>query len=93
MAALLSLGTDAAAITGTLKRGLLRILGAARLAAVSADLERGVDARCRSIAPAAAAIVAMMTLPLNLWLAGKITATSGRLNRPWPDLRRPRCRR
>ena len=29
----------------------------------------------------------MMTLTLNLWLAGKITATSGRLHRPWPDLR------
>ena len=29
----------------------------------------------------------MMTLTLNLWLAGKITATSGRLHRPWPDLK------
>ena len=27
----------------------------------------------------------MMTLTLNLWLAAKITATSGRLHRPWPD--------
>src|SRR5260370_27792731 len=40
-----------------------------------------------TIAPAAAAIVAMMTLTLNLWLAAKITATSGRLHRPWPDLK------
>jgi len=39
------------------------------------------------IAPAAAAIVAMMTLTLNLWLAAKIMATSGRLHRPWPDLK------
>ena len=39
------------------------------------------------VAPAAAAIVAMMTLMLNLWLAAKITATSGRLHRPWPDLK------
>jgi len=29
----------------------------------------------------------MMTLTLNLWLAAKITATSGRLQRPWPDLK------
>ena len=29
----------------------------------------------------------MMTLTLNLWLAAKITATSGRLHRPWPDLK------
>jgi hypothetical protein len=28
-----------------------------------------------------------MTLTLNLWLAAKITATSGRLQRPWPDLK------
>jgi hypothetical protein len=29
----------------------------------------------------------MIMLTLNLWLAAKITATSGRLARPWPDLR------
>jgi hypothetical protein len=29
----------------------------------------------------------MPTLTLNLWLAAKITATSGRLHRPWPDLK------
>jgi hypothetical protein len=29
----------------------------------------------------------MMMLTLNLWLAAKITATSGRLHRPWPDLK------
>ncbi|MFK5121507.1 hypothetical protein, partial [Klebsiella pneumoniae] len=32
-------------------------------------------------------IVAMMTLTLNLWLAAKVTATSGRLHRPWPDMK------
>ncbi len=39
-----------------------------------------------TIAPAAAAIAAIMTLTLNLWLAGRITLTSGRLKRTWPDL-------
>ena len=29
----------------------------------------------------------MMMLALNLWLAAKIAATSGRLQRPWPDLK------
>jgi hypothetical protein len=29
----------------------------------------------------------MMTLTLNLWLAAKIAATSGRLHRPWPDMK------
>ena len=86
VAAMLTLGTDAETITGSLRRGLLRILGP-RDAATSGDAERWVDALA-IIAPAAAAIVAMMTLTLNLWLAGKITATSGRLHRPWPDLKR-----
>jgi hypothetical protein len=27
-----------------------------------------------------------MTLTLNLWLSTKVTATSGRLRRPWPDM-------
>ncbi len=85
IAAMLTLGTDAETITNSLRRGLLRILGA-RDAASSADIERWVAAFA-IVAPAAATIVAMMTLTLNLWLAGKITATSGRLHRPWPDLK------
>jgi Predicted membrane protein (DUF2232) len=85
MAALFTLGSDADAISGALQRGLLRILGP-RDEASSGDIQRWVDAVV-IIAPAAAAIVAMMTLTLNLWLAAKITATSGRLHRPWPDLK------
>jgi Predicted membrane protein (DUF2232) len=85
MAALLTLGTDAAAITGALRRGLLRIIGP-RDAASTGETEQWIDALV-TIAPAAAAIVAMMTLTLNLWLAARITATSGRLHRPWPDLK------
>jgi hypothetical protein len=85
MAALLTLGTDAATITDTLRRGLLRILGP-RDAAATGEIEQFIDALV-TIAPAAAAIVAMMTLTLNLWLAARITATSGRLHRPWPDLK------
>ena len=41
------------------------------------------DVRARLPPPS----VAMPTLTLNLWLAAKITATSGRLHRPWPDLK------
>lgn len=85
IAAMLTLGFDAETITASLKRGLLRIL-TPRNAAPSGDTERWVGALA-IIAPAAAAIVAMMTLTLNLWLAGRITATSGRLHRPWPDLK------
>jgi hypothetical protein len=85
MAAMFTLGTDAATITAGLRSGLLRVMGA-RGGATGADVDRLVDALAAS-APAAAAIVAMMTLTLNLWLAAKITATSGRLSRPWPDLK------
>jgi hypothetical protein len=85
MAALLTLGTDAAAITGALRRGLLRIIGQSDPAS-SAEIEQRIDALV-TIAPAAAALVAMLTLTLNLWLAAKITATSTRLHRPWPDLK------
>jgi hypothetical protein len=85
IAAMLTLGTDAEAITGALRRGLSRIL-MPRDATSSGDIERWVAALA-IIAPMAATIVAMMTLTLNLWLAGKITATSGRLQRPWPDLK------
>jgi hypothetical protein len=85
MAALLTLGTDAATIASAMRRGLLRIMGP-RDAASTGEAEQWVDALV-TIAPAAAAIVAMMTLTLNLWLAARITATSGRLHRPWPDLK------
>jgi hypothetical protein len=85
MAALLTLGTDAADITGTLRRGLLRIIGP-RESDAAGEIDQWVDALV-TIAPAAAAVVAMMTLTLNLWLAAKITATSARLQRPWPDLK------
>ena len=84
-AAMLTLGTDAETISGTLRRGLVRILGP-RDGVSSGDVERWATALA-AIAPPAAAIVSMMTLTLNLWLAGKIAATSGRLHRPWPDLR------
>jgi len=85
IAAMLTLGSNSETITNSLRSGLMRILGT-RGAASPGDIERWVTALA-IIAPAAATIVAMMTLTLNLWLAGKITVTSGRLQRPWPDLK------
>ena len=55
-------------------------------APVSEESEHWVDALV-ALAPAAGAAVTLLTLALNLFLAAKITATSGRLRRPWPDLR------
>jgi hypothetical protein len=88
MAALLTLGTDGATITDTLRRSLARMvaLGTPGPLPANPDIPPFIDALAL-IAPAAAAIVAIMTLTLNLWLAARITATSGRLHRPWPDLR------
>ncbi|MTV13400.1 MULTISPECIES: DUF2232 domain-containing protein [Bradyrhizobium] len=83
--ALLTLGTDAETIAGTLRRGLLKMLSAGE-AQPSGDIERLVDALV-IFAPLAATVISMVTLTLNLWLAGKITQTSGRLNRPWPEFR------
>ncbi|MEY9184219.1 hypothetical protein ABIG06_005808 [Bradyrhizobium sp. USDA 326] len=85
MAALLTLGTDAETITGTLRRGLMRLLRATD-PQTSGEASQFVDALVR-IVPAGATIIAMMTLTLNLWLSAKVTATSGRLRRPWPDLK------
>ena len=84
-AALLTLGSDAATITGTLHRALSRILSAAD-SPVSADADQWIDALIK-VAPAFAVIFATATLTVNLWLAAKIAATSGLLRRPWPDLR------
>jgi hypothetical protein len=83
-AAVLTLGTDAATIAGALRRGWLTILGL-RDATLTGETDQLIDALV-TIAPAAAAIFATTTLTLNVWLAAKITATSGRLHRPWPDL-------
>jgi hypothetical protein len=84
-ATLLTLGTDAATITDVIRRAWQWFLGLSG-AASTRETEQGIDALV-IVAPAAAAVVAMMTLTLNLWLATKITATSGRLRRPWPDLK------
>lgn len=86
LAALLTLGTDGTTISSTLRRGLLRMIGPRNSTPADGDVDALIDALA-VIAPAAAAIVAIMTLTFNLWLAAKITATSGRLHRPWPELK------
>src|SRR5260370_9377474 len=81
MAALLTLGTDAATITATLPpffQHVVQTLGP-RDAASTGEYEQLIDTVV-AIAPIAAAIMAMTTLTLNLLLSAKITATSGRLH-------------
>jgi len=36
--------------------------------------------------PPAAAVIAVVTNVINLWLAGRVVGFSGRLTRPWPEL-------
>jgi len=85
MAALLTLGTDAASINEVMRQSMQRMLEQ-RDSTVGPDIDRLIDGLI-IVAPAGAAGIAMLTLTLNLWLAGKITVTSGRLSRPWPDLK------
>lgn len=84
--ALLTLGTDSASITAALRHGLGRIMQLPGGPGSSAEPSQFVDALA-TMAPAAAALIAMMTLTLNVWLAAYVTSASGRLRRPWPPLR------
>ena len=85
MATLLTLGTDAATITETMRTAALRFVGQG--AADSGDEIRQRIESLIMIAPALAVISTMTMLTLNLWLAARITVTSGRLHRPWPVLK------
>jgi uncharacterized membrane protein YuzA (DUF378 family) len=84
--ALLTLGSDAAGIESGLRRGLEIVIGNRMSDSPQGERTRVLDILI-SIAPGAATIIAIVTLTFNLWLAAKITAMSGRLRRPWPDLR------
>jgi hypothetical protein len=85
MATLLTFGTDAATIAETMRATSLQILGQ-RAAGSGDEIRQRIDALVM-IAPALAVISTMTMLTLNLWLAARITATSGRLHRPWPVLK------
>jgi hypothetical protein len=84
VSALLTLGTDSETITAGLRHGLGRIIQMP--SSPSLESTQIINALA-AIAPAAATIIAMMTLTLNVWLAAYVTSASGRLRRPWPTLR------
>ncbi|CAN5187576.1 DUF2232 domain-containing protein [soil metagenome] len=84
ISALLTLGTDADAINAALRSFLIRVLG--NRSGTTPETDRVVDALV-VVGPSIATIIAMVLLTLNLWLSAKITTTSGRMKRPWPDLR------
>jgi hypothetical protein len=81
-ATLLLMGSDAATIHATIRKGSGDLLESSGLALNDSALDALV-----MIAPIGAEMAAVAMLTLNLWLAAKIAATSGRLHRPWADLR------
>jgi hypothetical protein len=81
-ATLLMMGSDGPTIQNTIRRGWVDLLESAGLALSDSTIDALV-----TIAPIGAEIAAVVMLTLNLWLAAKIAATSGRLQRPWPDLK------
>jgi hypothetical protein len=85
VSALLTVGTDYEAITKGLRDAFARVLTARGGTPPDTDIDRVVDVMAQ-IFPAAATQAMMLTLTLNLWLAGRIVLKSGRLRRPWPDL-------
>ena len=84
MGTLLTLGSDAETIQAALRRGLMRMLGA-RVA--ETEGAQGLSYLMTILAPAAGTLGTLIALTLNVWLAAKIARTSGRLNRPWPDIK------
>ena len=80
MAVLLTLGTDADTINSGLRRGDRLNTSRSDPMLVQAAM-RFVDGRPCAVAGRCGA-TAMLTLTLNLWLATKVTQTSGRLQRP-----------
>jgi magnesium-transporting ATPase (P-type) len=81
-ATLLTMGSDGPSIQETMRSGWAHFLESMGIT----PSDRRLDALV-TIAPAAATIANIVTLTLNLWLAARIAATSGRLHRPWPDLK------
>jgi len=81
-ATLLTMGSDGPSIQGTMRSGWSHFLESMGIT----PSDRRLDALV-TIAPAAVTIATVVTLTLNQWLAAKIAATSGRLHRPWPDLK------
>lgn len=81
---LYSLGSDASAISDAMRRGFAKILSLVSETTVTENDPRvGLMV---AVIPVLVAASQMATLTLNLWLAAKVAAVSGRLDRPWPDL-------
>jgi hypothetical protein len=86
-------GTDAEGYRGALKVAFERVLRAQTDTAADQPLVLPGARDANSlldllviVMPPAAALLSMVTMLANVWLAGKVALMSGRLARPWPDL-------
>jgi hypothetical protein len=89
---ILAIGTDAESFRSGLRGAIERLLG------VRADMPKRSTFKLPGlgemdavefmvlITPPTAAVVALITNLMALWLAGRVVNVSGRLKRPWPDL-------
>ena len=86
IAALINFGTSEEGFRAALRNGIERMLRMQpRVPTGTTDVNRIVDFLVLALPPAAA-VLTTITNVLNLWLASRIVALSGRLNRPPPDL-------
>jgi hypothetical protein len=91
--ALFQIGSDEESIRNGLKAALDRMLRLQTDAAADQPLslpgisepERLLDLFA-VVMPPVAATASVLTLTLNLWIAGRVVRLSGRLKRPWPDI-------
>jgi hypothetical protein len=86
IAALINFGASEDGFRTALRNGVERVLRLQTRAPKDApDINRLVDFLMLALPPAAA-VLTTITNVLNLWLASRVVAVSGRLKRPMPDL-------
>ncbi len=91
LVSMLILGTNVEALRGSLRSFIEAVVhnqlppGGGEQALGEEELNALTDMAAQLL-PAGSAVTWMGALLLNLWLAGRVTLASGRLERPWPDL-------
>jgi hypothetical protein len=83
---LLMTGSTGEEIIGRLRDLLLRFNAYNRAGSSAEDNERAALMMAR-VLPVVTVSATLLMYLFNLWLAGRIARTSGRLRRPWPDIR------
>src|SRR5215468_5313951 len=77
--------TDPEVIATVMKKAFARV--ASHFAQRGYPIDESLVDTMGALAPVVVPTLPMIMLTVNLWLAGKIAVTSGRLNRAWPDLK------